>query len=299
MVIVRSAALPPHTHTGKENLLVNNENTGTTETIPTHKPGRDGSWGAAARDWATYQEGTMSPIFKAVLERVDIGPGKAVLDVGCGTGLFCMMAIDTGATAAGLDASAGQLEVARERLPQADFRQGEMEDIPFADNQFDLISCCNALQYSMDPLSTLRQMKRVSKPGGSVSIISGTRTSTGTSGMGAVYANLMELREKTSAPGPKAPRIIFSDPDAITRFMGEAGLEVYDEQEVDCPWDYPDLESAFRGGMSFAPGVRIIQYAGRDAVYELVRQSLEPYKTSTGGYHIPNRARYVLGKNND
>lgn len=39
-------------------------------------------------------------------------------------------------------------------------------------------------------------------------------------------------------------------------------------------------------------------YAGKDAVYELVSQSPEPYKTESGGYHIPNHARYVLGRVN-
>jgi len=78
--------------------------------------------------------------------------------------------------------------------------------------------------------------------------------------------------------------------------MEEAGLEVFEEGEVDCDWDYPDLATALKGGLSFAPGVRILRYAGKDAVYELVSQSLEPYKTESGEYHIPNRARYVLGR---
>ena len=260
------------------------------------KPGRDGSWGAAARDWAEAQEATMQPVFEAVLDRAEIGEGKAVLDVGCGTGLLCLLAFQRGAAAAGLDASTGQLEVARERLPQADFRLGEMEQLPFEDEQFDLITSCNALQYSTDTVGTLREMARVAKPGAIVGIMTGSRT--GPSGMSAFYSNLGELREKTSGPDSRAPRVLFSDPDALIRFMQEAGLEVFEEQEVDCDWDYPDLATALKGGLSFAPGVRILQHAGKDAVHRLVEQSLEPYKIEGGGYHIPNRARYVLGRVN-
>ncbi len=259
------------------------------------RPGRDGAWGAAARDWAEAQEGTNRPIFETVLEKAEVGPGKSVLDVGCGTGLFLVLAKERGASVAGLDASTGQLEVARERLPGGDLRLGEMEQLPFGDGMYDLVSCCSALQYSMDPAGTLAEMKRVSKPGGMVAILTGARSS-GPGGMGAFYSKLMEMREKTSGLGSKAPRVIFSDPEAIARFMGEVGIEVVDEKEVECDWVYPDLETAFRGGMSFAPGVRILKAYGRDMVFPLVKEALEPYKTESGGYRIPSRARYVLGR---
>lgn len=272
-----------------------NESTSSNEQVS--KPGRDGSWGAAARDWAEAQEGTMQPIFEAVLDKVGVGPGMAVLDVGCGTGLLCKLALDRGATAAGMDASPTQLQVARERVPGAEFTLGEMETLPYSDGQFDLITCSNALQYSMDAKGTLAEMKRITKPGGTVAIITGTRTrGSGPGGMGAFYSSLTELREKTSGPSTGAPRVIFSDPDAVSRFMEEVGLEPYDEEEVDCDWDYPDLETALRGGLSFAPGVRIIRYAGKEKVYAMVTETLEPFKTESGGYHIPSRSRFILGR---
>lgn len=262
------------------------------------KPGRDGSWGAAARDWAEAQEGTMQPIFEAVLERVSVGPGMKVLDVGCGTGLLCKLALDRGAEAFGMDASPTQLEVARERVPGAEFKQAEMEELPYADGEFDLITCSNALQYSLDAKGTLAEMKRITRPGGTVAIITGTRTreAGAGSGMGAFYSSLTELRAATSGPTTGAPRVIFSDPDAVARFMEEVGLEPYDEEEVQCDWDYPNLDTALRGGLSFAPGVRIIRHAGKEKVHAMVTETLEPYKTESGGYHIPSKSRYILGR---
>lgn len=258
------------------------------------KPGRDGSWGAAARDWADYQEQTMQPLFEAVLDRLEIGPGKVLLDVGCGTGLCCALAIERGAEAEGMDASPTQLAEAEKRVPKAEFTLGEMEELPYEDGEFDLITCCNALQYSMDPLGTLKEMKRVSKPGGTVAILTGARKS-GPGGMGVFYSKLGEMRAATSGPSA-GQKVIFSDPDAIARFMVEAGLEPYDEKEVECDWVYPDLETAFKGGMSFAPGVRILREYGKDAVLPLVEESLEPYKSEDGGYRIPSMGRYVLGR---
>jgi ubiquinone/menaquinone biosynthesis C-methylase UbiE len=161
---------------------------------------RDGAWGAAARDWAEAQEGTMRPIFEAVLEQTAIGPGSTVLDVACGTGLFCALALARGATAAGLDASAEQLVVARERVPQADFREGEMEALPFADGTFDLITCCNALQYAGDPAEALRKMRRVGRSGATVGILTISRE--GPHGAGVSFAALEPVRPP---PGPNAP----------------------------------------------------------------------------------------------
>jgi hypothetical protein len=65
---------------------------------------------------------------------------------------------------------------------------------------------------------------------------------------------------------------------------------------VECDWDYPDLETALRGILSFAPGVRAIRAAGAEPVRAAVAEALAPYRTTSGGYHLPNRARYVLAR---
>ena len=46
----------------------------------------DRLWGLRARDWADFQEGTVRPVFQAVLERTQVGPGTRYLDAGCGSG---------------------------------------------------------------------------------------------------------------------------------------------------------------------------------------------------------------------
>src|ERR1043165_9957818 len=43
-------------------------------------------WGARARDWADFQEGTVRPVFQAVLERARVGAGTRYLDAGCASG---------------------------------------------------------------------------------------------------------------------------------------------------------------------------------------------------------------------
>ena len=80
-------------------------------------------WGTQARNWADLQERTVLPAYEVVFERLKVGPGTRLLDVGCGAGLAAQLATQRGAQVAGLDGSEALLLIARERVPQEDFRR--------------------------------------------------------------------------------------------------------------------------------------------------------------------------------
>src|SRR5260221_13585277 len=84
-------------------------------------------WGARARDWADFQEGTVRPVFHAVLERTRVGPGTRYLDAGCGSGVAAEMAPARGAEVSGGGAAEAMLSIARARGPKGGFRQGDLE----------------------------------------------------------------------------------------------------------------------------------------------------------------------------
>src|ERR687890_816889 len=83
-------------------------------------------WGARAADWAASEE-QQTPTYEEAIRRVGITAGHEVLDVGCGTGVFLRAAADRGARVHGLDASPALLDIARERVPDADLRDGDMQ----------------------------------------------------------------------------------------------------------------------------------------------------------------------------
>jgi SAM-dependent methyltransferase len=66
-----------------------------------------------------------------VLDAAAVGAGTRVLDVGCGSGLALVLAARRAAAPSGQDISPGLLGIARERLPDADLREGDMETLPF------------------------------------------------------------------------------------------------------------------------------------------------------------------------
>ena len=71
---------------------------------------------------------------------------------------------------AGIDSSAGFLDLARQRLGQADLRQGDAQDLPFGAAEFDRVVSGLVLNFVPDPSRALAEMARVVRPGGEVAI---------------------------------------------------------------------------------------------------------------------------------
>src|SRR5215211_6679659 len=96
-------------------------------------------WGARPDDWA-YTEEQQVPTYEDALQRVQVEPGQLVLDIGCGVGVFLGLVADRGAKAFGLDASEALIAAARERLPDADLCVGDMESLPYEDDNVELVT---------------------------------------------------------------------------------------------------------------------------------------------------------------
>ena len=92
------------------------------------------------------------------------------------------------------------------------------------------------------------------------------------------------------APGPFA----LSAPGRLEALLEQAGLAPLASGEVDCPFEFPDLETAVRVHMSTGVAAVAIQKAGAQAVQRAIAESLAPFQTSAGGYRQRNRYRYVV-----
>lgn len=116
---------------------------------------------------------------RKVNEAMDIKPGSTVLDLCCGTGdwtLALSKAVGSTGHVTGLDFSEGMLSVAKKKskinqLDNTSFVQGNAMDLPFEDNSFDYITIGFGLRNVPDAQHVLREMKRVVKPGGLITIL--------------------------------------------------------------------------------------------------------------------------------
>ena len=103
---------------------------------------------------------------REVLEAVAAKPGERVLDLAAGTGTSSEPFAAAGAVVVPCDFSLGMLKVGKEARPGLPFTAGDATRLPFADHAFDAVTISFGLRNIVDPVAGLREMLRVTRPGG-------------------------------------------------------------------------------------------------------------------------------------
>ncbi len=122
----------------------------------------------AYETWNRSPKGLRMEAFieKMISENLKPFKHESVLDIGCGSGSHLQLARNRGLDITGIDASPYMISLARNRLGnQCELKKAKAEDIPFDDNEFDLVFMINTLEFLDDPLSALREAGRVAKRG--------------------------------------------------------------------------------------------------------------------------------------
>ncbi len=110
-----------------------------------------------------YERGRLARLEQALGRSV---AGARLLNVGCGTGGFNVLARRSGADAWGVDASTEAAAIARLRVPEGTIFCARAEALPFDDERFDVAYCYSTLEHVADAGHAVREMIRVLKPGG-------------------------------------------------------------------------------------------------------------------------------------
>ena len=235
----------------------------------------------------------------ALLDAAGVGGGLRVLDVCCGPGIVTAAAAARGADALGLDFSTATVELARKLVPQASFRQGDAQALPFDDEQFDAVFCGFGIIHLAQPETALNEIHRVLKPGGRAAV-SVWEAPGPDNGFGLLYGAI-KAHADTSVPIPEGPDFFqFSGPGALDGALAECGFHEASTITVEQVWEFDHengLVDAFLEGAVRARGLIIAQTDEvRDAIINEVATGMQAWRAADGKYRLPMPALVGAGR---
>lgn len=175
---------------------------------------------------AYYEKHFVPAIFSdwagRLVDAVEIAPDDRVLDVACGTGIVARTVAErlgNPVRVTGIDLNASMIKVARGLQPGIDWHEGDVTNLPFAPESFDVVLCQAALMFFPDRVAALREMQQVLRPGGRIAVLTWDES--------AGYKSTAEIIAEVEGT-ETAEEFLFpfslSNPDDVVELFTKAGL---------------------------------------------------------------------------
>lgn len=220
-------------------------------------------------------------------------PGHAVLDVGCGTGIAAIAAVELGASSVfGVDINRGMLDVARRKSPTVKWREAAAEELPFEADAFDRVLCQFALMFLKDQVKALAEMARVTRPGGRVAVAVWESVAY-SPGYDVLVPLLGEIVGPEAEAALAAPFSI-GNRNELDRLFAAAGLPPPNVQRIEGTAKHPSMEDWIRTEVG---GWTLSEIVDEAQTLELIRASLERLRTymqDDGSVSFPAPALFAL-----
>jgi SAM-dependent methyltransferase len=179
-------------------------------------------------------ETVTTPAAARLVRFAGISPGMRVLDVGCGTGVVAITAARLRARVEAIDLTPQLLDRAREnaRIAKVDieFREADAEDLPFREDEFDIVVSQFAHMFAPRPDVAIAQMLRVLRPGGTIAFSTWPPE--------LLVGRTMQLASRYMPPPPPGipSPMLWGDPQTVTQRLGSAVADiVFDRDSILVP----------------------------------------------------------------
>ena len=212
-----------------------------------------------------------------------VRPGERVLDLATGTGITAIAARERGAQVTGVDLTPELLEVARRKAQDAgytdiEFREGDAENLPFADGSFDVVLSTCGHMFAPDQEKVASELARVTRAGGRVVFLAWTPEG----GLG----NWFRITNKHVAPPPGvASPFNWGDADKVKALLGSAFADL-SFTRGDCPQFGASPEDIWQlFSTRYGPTVRALSTLpaeGQNAFREEMLAFLAGYRAADG-----------------
>jgi SAM-dependent methyltransferase len=239
-------------------------------------------------------------LYERVLDALGTMTGGPLLDVGCGAGELCRLAVDRGISVRGVDANPDVLAAAAQLVPEAELLTGALPSLPIPDRSAAAVTCVQVLMHVPNPVAALRELARVARPGVPVVVtVWGPVEQCAFGAFGRALAPFLGGPlpgggGRGGGRGNGGPRPM-SSPGRLEKLAGLAGLPAARVEEVRCPFDYPDERALLAGLYAAEVGRRAVAEAGsRASVRKAVLAGLAEYRTVSGGYRLENTFQVLV-----
>lgn len=203
-----------------------------------------------------------------------------VLDVGCGTGslTFELLRMPEINEVHGIDLSASYIAHARGRStdPRVRFEVADARSLPFPDDYFDHTLSCLVLQFIPDATSALREMTRVTRPGGTLTATTWD-TRGGLVSFRMFFDTAAALDAEAALRRAQACRRPLARPGGLAQAWREAGLQQVCEGSLNIRMEHAHFEDFWTaldsGNGPYADYLRTLEPAKRVSIREAVRSA--------------------------
>jgi ubiquinone/menaquinone biosynthesis C-methylase UbiE len=243
--------------------------------------------------------GRYSPeLARAMCDAARVRAGQRALDVGCGSGaLVAALADILGAeNVAGIDPSEPFAEAARAKVPGTRIEVGSAESLPFSDGEFDVTLSQLVVNFLTDPEQGLREMSRVTRPGGTVAgcvwDYGGEMTMLRT-----FWDAAAALDAERAAPVTESSTMRFATPDELEALWRSSGLDAVEVSPivVEAAYDdFDDLWAPFPTGVG--PAGAYAASLDADAQAELRDEFARRLGSPQGAFTLSARAWCAVGR---
>ena len=234
---------------------------------------------------------------EALLDDAGVGTSHRVLDVATGAGYVAAAAARRGAQPLGIDFSATQVRLARERYPDLRFEQADAEALPFEPESFDAVVNAFGFCHLPHPDRALKEAFRVLKPGGRMAF-SVWDLPERTLVFDAFYSAI-RAHGSMEVGLPAGPNFfLFSHAEESLQALRNAGFESPTFRQVPQVWRASDPDDFFvvvsTGTVRAAAALRAQSPQAQQAIRASMRQAVSAYRRDDG-YEVPMPAVVAAG----